>query len=252
MSYKAHDIYYLDIKGFFWLFFGKSFEKITKPYYTMLDNYVLFSNNPTSLIASIEDYENGNILANLSSFQNLQKDIPEEVAFFTYINGNLAYDALSHTIDKSELTQYQLNKKYFHFFKSIGISYTSKDQGFKNTIALHYGENQQIPLPPPPLIDSLESSYFEDHSTQLQNLSEAETFVLNNIKDGQFIKYFKGSDQIQIKAKTKKGTLHGKFTEYYKNGKIRSQGKYRKGKKSGRWKYYNHEGILTEKEWEGF
>ncbi len=251
MSYKTYDIFYLDIKGFFSLFFGKAFDKITKPYYTIIEDYVIFSNNPSSLIAMIEDYENGDVLANLPSFIKLRNEMPKEVALFTYLNGELAYNAATESIDKMELEQYKQNKKYFNFFKSIGIAYKAKGKGFKNVVTAHYGEKNDINLSPPPLIDSLESSYFDDYTTELKNLSEAETFVLNNIKDGKFTKYYKGTKLIQFVAQTKKGSLHGKFTEYYKNGKVRSEGKYRKGKKVGRWKYYNNIGVLTEKEWEG-
>ncbi|MBT8327693.1 MAG: DUF3352 domain-containing protein, partial [Bacteroidia bacterium] len=251
MSYKTNSIYFLDIKGFFGLFFGKAFDKITKPYYTVIEDYVVFSNKPTSLIAAIEDYENGNILANLPSFKKITDAIPKNVAIFTYANGDLAYNSLTKTIENQELKKYKANKKYFNFFKSVGVAYTSEGKGFKNVIVVHHDEANDIALPPAPLIDSLKKSYFKNYASELQNLSEAETFVLYNINNGEFITYHGESNQIHIKAQTKKGKFHGKFIEYYKNGETRVQGKYRKGKKVGRWKYYNFDGQLTEKEWSG-
>jgi len=56
---------------------------------------------------------------------------------------------------------------------------------------------------------------------------------------------------LQIKAETKDGRFHGDFEEYYQNGNKRSEGNYRKGRKTGRWKYCNEESELPEKEWEG-
>ncbi|MDC0104680.1 hypothetical protein OAJ52_01730 [Bacteroidia bacterium] len=56
---------------------------------------------------------------------------------------------------------------------------------------------------------------------------------------------------MQIKAETKDGRFHGDFEEYYQNGNKRSEGNYRKGRKTGRWKYCNEESELPEKEWEG-
>ena len=35
----------VEMKGFFRLFFGKLFDKFEKPYYTYVDDYVVFSNN---------------------------------------------------------------------------------------------------------------------------------------------------------------------------------------------------------------
>ena len=82
-------------------------------------------------------------------------------------------------------------------------------------------------------------------------MSEAEVFVLNEVNDGEFVKYFSGTEIVQLKAETKNGQLHGDFMEFYPNGSVRSEGKYRKSKKVGRWKYYNTEGVLEEKDWEG-
>ena len=48
------------------------------------------------------------------------------------------------------------------------------------------------------------------------------------------------------------GVFHGDFEEYHTNGNLRSSGRYKKGRKVGRWKYYDDSGKLTEKEWEGF
>lgn len=252
MSYKTHDIYYLDIKGFFGVFFGKAFGKITKPYYTIIDEYVLFSNSPKTLVALLEDYENGNTLANLESFKQLQKNIPEEVALFTYVNGETSYDVMEKNIKAAEKANYAKNKKYFNFFKSVGIAYTSSGAGFDNTLYMHYTDNYQDPVLADLGIDSLSNEYFEDYTETLKNMSESEVFVLNEVNHGEFVKYFPNNDTlVQLRAETKDGQLHGDFTEYYPNGQIRSEGKYRKGKKVGRWKYYNTEGVLEEKDWEG-
>ena len=251
MSYKTHDIYYLDVKGFFGVFFGKAFGKITKPYYTIIDEYVVFSNSPKTLVALLEDYENGNVVGNMESFKRLQKNIPDEVALFTYINGETTYDVMGKNVKATEKANYAKNKKYFNFFKSVGVAYTASGKGFDNNIYMHYSDDYKEPVKADLALDSISNSYFEDYTETLKNMSEAEVFVLNEVNDGDFIKYFPGTETVQLKAETKNGFLHGDFMEYYPNGSIRSEGKYRKGKKVGRWKYYNTEGMLEEKDWEG-
>jgi hypothetical protein len=251
MSYKSHEIYYLDIKGFFGVFFGKAFGKITKPYYTIIDEYVVFSNSPKTLVALLEDYENGNVVGNMESFKRLQKNIPEKVALFTYVNGETTYDVMGKNVKATEKTNYAKNKKYFNFFKSVGIAYTASGSGFDNNIYMHYSDDYEEPMIAELEIDSISNKYFEDYTETLKNMSEAEVFVLNEVNDGEFVKYFPGTEIVQLKAETKNGQLHGDFIEYYPNGSIRSEGKYRKGKKVGRWKYYNTEGVLEEKDWEG-
>jgi len=251
MSYKSHEIYYLDIKGFFSVFFGKSFGKITKPYYTIIDEYVVFSNSPKTLVALLEDYENGNVVGNMESFKRLQKNIPEKVALFTYVNGETTYDVMGKNVKAAEKANYAKNKKYFIFFKSVGVAYTASGDGFDNNIYILYSDDYEEPMIAELEIDSISNKYFEDYTETLKNMSEAEVFVLNEVNDGEFVKYFSGTEIVQLKAETKNGQLHGDFMEFYPNGSVRSEGKYRKSKKVGRWKYYNTEGVLEEKDWEG-
>lgn len=252
LSYKNNHIYYLDIKGFFGIFFGKAFDKLTKPYYTIIDDFIVFSNSPKTLVSTIEDYENGNVLANYPLFNKVRSALPEDCAFFTYLNGPNSYTALKPFVKASEQNNYAKNKAYFNFFKGIGISYTSQGKGFDNKIFLSFNQQEIIEEPEIINLDSLVNAYLEDYSKQLNELEDAEKFVLTEIEDGLFTKYYSGTDLVHYTAETKKGKFHGEFKEYYSTGAIRSEGKYRKGRKVGRWKYYNKEGDLTEKDWEGF
>lgn len=61
-NYKDFEINYVEMKGFFRLFFGKLFDKFEKPYYTYVDDYVVFSNKAASLLSFVEDYEQKNLL----------------------------------------------------------------------------------------------------------------------------------------------------------------------------------------------
>lgn len=252
MQYKTYPIYYLDIKGFFNVFFGKAFAKLTKPYYTIVGDYVIFSNNPKTLVSAIEDYENGLVLQKSVEYQRTAKNLPGNSTLMVYANGPQAYEALAQNIKPSEAVDYRKNKPYITFFKSIGMTYTAQGDGFENKIYMHYAED--LPAEeelPEDESEKLAATYLEDYSELLKDMSEAETFVLKEVNDGEFVKYIKGTQTIQIRAETKDGKFHGDFEEYYENGNMRSEGTYRKGRKTGRWKYYNEAGELTEKEWEG-
>ena len=62
VDYKGFEINYVEMKGFFRLFFGGLFDKFEKPYYTYVDDYVVFSNKASSLLSFIEDYDQKNLL----------------------------------------------------------------------------------------------------------------------------------------------------------------------------------------------
>ena len=53
VNYKDFEINYVEMKGFFRLFFGKLFDKFEKPYYTYVDDYVVFSNKAASLLSFV-------------------------------------------------------------------------------------------------------------------------------------------------------------------------------------------------------
>ena len=71
--------------------------------------------------------------------------------------------------------------------------------------------------------------------------------MLRIIEDGIYKQYYPNSEKIFIDAKTKWGIMHGKYTEYNKNGTLKAKGKYRKGQRVGLWKFYNMEGEQTSK-----
>jgi antitoxin component YwqK of YwqJK toxin-antitoxin module len=250
MKYKTNDIYYLDIKGFFGLFFGKAFEKLTKPYYTIVGDYILFTTSPKTLVSAVEDYANGYVLAKTETAIKVKENLPDESVLFTYINGPLAYPVLGSKMKPAERADYRNNKPYITYFKGIGLSYTAQGDGFNNNLYFSFQEDEEELLPTSNA-GELAQEYLEDYSVTLRNLSEAETFVLKEVNDGKFVKYFKGTEIIQLQTETRNGLLHGEFLEFYIDGTIRSEGKYRKGRKVGRWKYYTISGELSEKTWEG-
>ena len=252
LQYKTYPIYYLDIKGFFHVFFGKAFGKLTKPYYTIIDDYVIFSNSPRTLVSTIEDYEDGLVLAKSTEYKAAVDELPSSNTLLVYASGPRAYDALKQNIKESEVADYKKSKPYLTFFKTLALSYTASGTGFENEMYVHFVEDAELVGElPPDRSEKLSSEYLEDYAAKLQSMSDAEVFVLQQINNGKFETYYTGNQQVKILAETKNGRFHGDFIEYYINGNKRSEGTYRKGRKIGRWNYYDDQGTRTEKKWEG-
>ena len=66
-----------------------------------------------------------------------------------------------------------------------------------------------------------------------------------NIKDGEFKKYYRSPTGKTPKefGSYKDGLLHGKWQDFYKNGKVRTLGNYEEGKPSGTWETFDTTGI---------
>ncbi len=250
LSYKSHTIHYLDLKGVFNLFFGKTFNKITKPYYTVIDEYVLFSNSPKTLVALIEDYENGQTLSNTKLFQTALKEMPKELSLFTFINTELLYPVLNQYVKTNQKADYHKNQKYFQFFKSLSIGFKSKGANFSNHVYCSFSqESISEPLYSSIAIDSIYNTYIIGDGS-VEGLSDAELFNLEHFEKGRYSLYYPDGKTLKISAKVKNGLLHGSYEEFYRNSNIKIKGKYRKGKKTGLWKYYSIDGKVNERKWE--
>src|SRR3546814_17543685 len=55
INYQGYEINYLELSGFFRLFFGKMFERLERPFYTIVADYVFFCNNTKKLLNLVED-----------------------------------------------------------------------------------------------------------------------------------------------------------------------------------------------------
>ncbi|MBR9861401.1 DUF3352 domain-containing protein [bacterium] len=250
MSFKSYKIQYLELKGLFNLFLGKAFGKIDRPYYTLVEDYVVFSNSPKTLVSLLEDYENDRVLKEDALFAEVKEEIYSKPALFSYFNGGLSYPVLEQKVSSDKKTSYAKNKAYFQFFNAGGIAFKAESQGFENQVFLKFGDEISSSSYDKGHLDSVYNHYFIDIAQTLKTMNEADKFILEKVQDGTYYRYYPNTKNIQIEAETEDGLLDGRYKEFYINGKRKIVGKYKKGKKSGIWKFYNEEGKLEERSWE--
>ncbi|RZK50192.1 MAG: hypothetical protein EOO99_03115 [Pedobacter sp.] len=102
--------YNLEINGLkekhlFKTFFGLPFSKFEKPFYTIIDNYLILANFPSSLQVFLNQYKADKTLVNLPAFQFYQSQIsPSNISM--YWNQNKSFDSFSiHLIgDKNKFS----------------------------------------------------------------------------------------------------------------------------------------------------
>lgn len=247
MTFKNHEINYLEIKGFFKVMFGKLFDKLQKPYYTTLGNYVLFSNNPKTLVGLIMDYEDGKTLAEEESYADFRKKFDKESSLFCYLSSPRLFPLLQKQSSAETWKSMRESKKYITSFSHVGFQLTSAGDKFKTHLLLQFKEDLEEQDMEESIIESafIESAF--DITKALDSLDEADWFILKKIEKGIYRKKYNNSEQVEIEAETDEGILDGDYKEYYPNGTVKVDGKYRKGRKTGTWKMYTTEGTLEEK-----
>lgn len=248
VQYKQYTIHYLAIKGFFSTFFGKLFEDIAQPYYVILDRHVLFSNNPKTLIGMIEDFESNRTLAVEAGFENLIGDFKSNSTAFLYMNGWLGYQLSKDKVEPEYHREIRRHEGLFHYLDHAGLQLVEQGDIFKSTFRITYGDTstsmrKQLSK------DSLQALY--DHYFSYvsnQQIVGARSQIKQFVQDGWYKRFYQDSSTLEIEAQTKDALFHGKYLEYHSNGKLRVKGRFRKGRKSGKWTYYKRDGAVLDKE----
>ena len=246
VTYKNHEINFLSIKGFFKILLGNRFKAFDKPYFTQIEDYVVFSDNPNTLKTIISNYVEKETLASSEDFIAFNKKFKKASSLFVYGNIPVLYDNMYSLADGKTRTQLLKNKDFIICFPQIGFQLTPEDDLFKSTMVLNYQDLDKVKT-----------------NTQFKTIQVANKAVSKSteITDAIFKlkpiyptdlnaksysrKYSNGTTRFEVDLKN--GLKNGRYVEYYSNGEKKITGRFRKDIQVGTWRYYNAEGELLLK-----
>ena len=136
-DYKGYDISYLDLPLFLKIFFNPIFQRITKPYWTMVDEYVLFSDDMNTLKSLIDVYRTKQSITKTADFEILKRELPEENSLFTYLEMSAALNSIRSYLDRNAVQTLNQWKPYLLKFKSLGLSLNEENSDIQTRIYLH-------------------------------------------------------------------------------------------------------------------
>ncbi|WP_339873812.1 DUF3352 domain-containing protein [Olleya marilimosa] len=243
VNYNGYAINFMSIKGFFKILLGDLFSNIEKPYFTIIEDYIIFSNEPNTLKSIINAYTNKETLNYFKPFNDFDNRFDNKSSVFAYINTPNLYNTAYDFVDIATKKQLKTNKDYFICFPQIGIQLTPSKNDFKSQVILEY----QTP-------DKVKSSYTFDDAKPKTVITTPTSLTEENInKDTVFNipelypsdltarvftkKYSNGNTKFSVELKD--GLKHGSYEAYYQNGNLKISGKYRKDKQVGTWKAYD-------------
>lgn len=114
--YEGHTIHYLHQKNFFRLLFGPWLGAITTPYYTVLEDYVIFSNSARDLEQLIDAYLQGNTLEKTATAGPFLDEGPRRSHLHVFIRPPALY---SWTYRHGTASQRQSLRAYYPLFQRI-------------------------------------------------------------------------------------------------------------------------------------
>lgn len=247
INYKGYAINFMSIKGFFKILLGNLFKDIDKPYFTIIDDYVVFSNHPNTLKSIINNYISEDTLDKYETFESFNDNFNTRSSVFAYINSPNLYNSAYNFVDKASRKQLNTNKDYFICFPQIGVQLTPESDFFKSKIVLDY-EDPELVKTKYKFIDIPLRSEKNKPNQFLEitekNIDKATVFNIREIFPSDltaknFTKTYKNG-RIKFTVELKNGLKHGDYKAYYSNGKLKISGKYKKDKQVGTWKVYNY------------
>lgn len=237
MVYNGYEIKYIEVKGLFKAFLGKLFSKVEKPYYTIIDDYVVMSDDPRTLLRTIDDYAGQKTLANNEEYRNFRSRFADKSSVLAYFSPNHYFNNFKGFLNTESWKSSQKNQQYIRCFNHVGLSLTGDGDRMRTVIGMQYQAWTEKEV----VQDTSEAAIEKD------TLSNLDLFVIRNFQDNMNNEYY---DNGKVKASTEMdGTVpDGAFIEYYENGIIKTKGGYSRGLKHGTWKYYKPDGSLDHKE----
>jgi hypothetical protein len=252
VEYRGYSINYLGMKSFFKLILGKFFARYDKPYYTIVNNFVIFSNHPQTLESIIDDYLDKNTLVRSDEFRSFKRTFEDESSVFVYLNTPVLFNTVKKLADGPTQVSMEENKEYIVCFRQIGFQLVPEHGKFKTLFAEQF-------VAPDPAIESVTEEDDESDSDSVAtepleaNASPVETdpmtlayIYVQNVNAKTHTEYFPDST-VQVKVELMNGFKDGSYTEYHENGEVKMTGEFKRDKREGTWRLFDATGKLLLK-----
>ncbi len=235
-KYKNFDINYLHQKRFFKAILGNLFAKIDKPYYTFIENYVVFSNSEKVLKSFIDDYITGKTLSHDKDFMDFKDDLNGKANFQVYIQMPKLYDILQKSLTAKGRKALDEKKDLMLSFSRIGFQMASKGELFETKIVMDHDEKaleqekaEQIARK---IDKSIHNNFFEDLQFKISFPDSLQ------VADGKYVKYHSDGKTIKVEGKVQDNLPEGIWRTYYASGRLQSVANYDDGEVDGDMYYY--------------
>ncbi|MBF4985930.1 DUF3352 domain-containing protein [Nonlabens mediterrranea] len=250
VDYKGYDLHYLNIKGFFKLILGSLFESIEKPYYTFIDEYVVFSNSPITLKLYIDAYESHSTLITDEYCRDFVDEFSNSSNVFLYVDTNKLAHASKTYLNNDAQKELQNNEIFFSQFTQLGLEFKADGNHFKTKTVIHYDADYDAEaLRLEAATKDLPYSVLE---IKKEEISKETIFDMPEIFPNDFTansyetKFHTGKTEMKVYLKD--GIPHGRYKLYYINGQLKISGRFHKGKQTGTWRAYTRDGKLYHKD----
>ena len=246
VNYKQHEINFLSIKGFFKILLGNRFKELDKPYFTLIDDYVVFSNNPNTLKSIINDVLSKNTLSASEDFKDLEKRFRKKSSLFVYSNVPVLYNNMYALADSKTRAQMRKNKDFILCFPQVGLQMTPEEDLFQSRVVINYQDVNTVKARAQFQEKSVAGGA-QDESSKSNEVNETifnlRPIYPNDLTANRFVKKY-ANGEVRFEVELKDGLKHGRYVAYYPDGTEKMTGRFRKDVQVGTWRYFDQDGKL--------
>ncbi|CAM1339988.1 DUF3352 domain-containing protein [Tenacibaculum aestuarii] len=247
INYRGYPINFFDLKGFFKMLAGNVFSKMDKPYFTIIDDFVVFSTSPNTIKEIINNHLIGYTLENSEKFDDFNYNFEKKSSVFAYVNTPNSYKDLLSLVDNKTRTQLQKDKPYITCFSQIGLQLIAEDDLFKSNISFVYEHPEEIEIHLKKE-EELKKKLLEEltpYKDSINTLSSENFFNLHPIHPSDLsaksYQEFYENGKLKFEVDLNDGLKDGSYKSYYENGNVKVKGHYKNDKQSGTWKAYDEQ-----------
>ncbi len=230
-SYKNFTINYLHQKAFFKTILGDLFTKIDKPYYTFIENYVVFSNSEQVLKNFIDDYVTGNTLSHNKDFMDFKDEFNNKSNVMLYLQMPKLYHIMQQSLTTTGRKALDEKKDLLLSFSRIGLQLVSKDAHFKTLLVIDHDaqalQKEQAEQLAKKIDKNVHNTYFEDLQFKISFPDSLQ------IANGKYKQFYDDGTTLKIEGQVKDNLPYGIWRTYYASGNLKNVANYDEGDVSG-------------------
>ncbi|MBO6830460.1 DUF3352 domain-containing protein [Allomuricauda sp.] len=249
VNYKDYEINFLSIKGFFKMLLGGRFDEFDKPYFTQIDDFVIFSDSPNTLKGIIDKVSEGEILATSKEFKSFDEKFDSESTVLVYSNVPLLFDNMYALADAPTKQKMLKNKDFIICFPQVGLQLTPEDDLFESRLVLKYqdvGEVKKAMKQKGSVDKTAVKKPVSDSMEITDAIFDLKPIYPTDLNAKSFRKqYSNGNTWFEVDLKD--GLKHGRYEEFYPDGTRKIRGRFREDKQVGTWRYYDKTGEQVHK-----
>ena len=241
-EYKNFTIDFFNLKDIFKLFLGDMFKDIEKPYFTIIEDFLVFSNEKADIEKLIDDYLQNKTWAYNSKFLDFKDNLNVKSNYNIFIQSSKLYDNLYKNSPKIKQYNIEKNKELISSFSQIACQFIADEGIFKTNIQIQHDKNLLFNEK----FNNLTSvELFKDEYETLNfKIKLHDSLLLKNEK----VKYF-DDDSLRHEGLIKNNLANGLWKCFYKSGRLKNLVSYKEDKINGKTLfYYDNDGNSLKAE----